>query len=280
MLACDPRAPIADLAMTQSAAQSGQNVSYTLTVTNNGPCVAHNVTIQDTLPPGFVFISFQSISPGTWQCTPSEGNVVLCVLESLGQKANGGGPGVVAILAQPPGPGGDITNRAVVGANETDPDCTPSFFCSGTGSDNESWVAFVPPGGGEVSTGIPTPRNQTTSLFRPSAGSVLILQVASAPDLPPPPCNPCNGNLVLITTPPVPPQFMTFTFNVPAPPGEPPSQVQVFHVPDGGREWLQVGPCPGDPCLQSVQLVTPNGALPGYFKIVVLSSSNGGWGNR
>jgi hypothetical protein len=73
---------------------------------------------------------------------------------------------------------------------------------------------------------------------------------------------------------------MTFTFNVPAPAGERPGQVQVFHLPDGGQHWLKVGACPGDPCLKSVQLITPKGTVPGYFEIVVLSSTNGGWGNR
>ncbi len=51
----------ADLALTKSAmpssVQHNQNVTYTLTVTNNGPGTAVAPTLTDTLPAGQTFVS-------------------------------------------------------------------------------------------------------------------------------------------------------------------------------------------------------------------------------
>jgi len=58
----------ADLAVTMSHAADftpGANATYTITVTNNGPNPAANVTLMDTLPPGMTFVSC-TLNPGTF----------------------------------------------------------------------------------------------------------------------------------------------------------------------------------------------------------------------
>src|SRR6185369_6139540 len=50
----------ADLSLTKTASpnpgQTGVSLSYRITATNNGPAVATNVTVTDTLPPGVAFV--------------------------------------------------------------------------------------------------------------------------------------------------------------------------------------------------------------------------------
>jgi uncharacterized repeat protein (TIGR01451 family) len=73
----------ADLALTKSASpttvQHNQNVTYTLTVTNNGPSTAVAPTVMDTLPTGQMFLSSSA------GCTGSSGSpvVVTCTLADL-----------------------------------------------------------------------------------------------------------------------------------------------------------------------------------------------------
>ncbi len=53
--------PQVDLAITKSVslpnAQIGSNLTYTITVMNNGPSQASNIQVQDTLPAGVTFVS-------------------------------------------------------------------------------------------------------------------------------------------------------------------------------------------------------------------------------
>jgi uncharacterized repeat protein (TIGR01451 family) len=62
----------ADLAVTKTrspsgAIQAGTNVTYTVTVANNGPAGAGNVTLSDAVPTGTSLVSFSS--PLGWGCT-------------------------------------------------------------------------------------------------------------------------------------------------------------------------------------------------------------------
>ncbi len=66
---------IVDLALTKTASPNpvlvGQNLTYTLTVTNNGPSTAANVLVNDPLPAGVTFVSAStgcSLSSGTVTC--------------------------------------------------------------------------------------------------------------------------------------------------------------------------------------------------------------------
>lgn len=113
--------PQADIAVAQTDSPDpvvarGQ-VTYTVTVRNDGPAVATGVTLVDT-PPDALFVS----------ATPSQGT---CVREGKGQRDGvltcdlggvaAGRSATVAIVVSP-SRDGTITNTAVVRANEPDPD--------------------------------------------------------------------------------------------------------------------------------------------------------------
>ena len=87
----------------------GDNITYTLQVTNNGPENATGVTVTDTLPASVTFVS---ASPG---CSHSSG-IVTCTIGNLSASANTSVQIVVTTTAA-----GSINNSASVTANETDP---------------------------------------------------------------------------------------------------------------------------------------------------------------
>ena len=104
----------ADLSLTKTASpnpgQTGVSLSYRITATNNGPAVATNVTVTDTLPPGVAFVS----------ATSTQGNCngsgpVNCNLGSLAV----GSSAIITIVVTPQTTG-EIANTATVSASETD----------------------------------------------------------------------------------------------------------------------------------------------------------------
>ncbi|MBI1765575.1 MAG: DUF11 domain-containing protein [Acidobacteria bacterium] len=77
----------ANLAITKTGPASvnaGANITYTLTVTNNGVSDAQNVVVKDTLPPNVSFVSASSTN-NQFTCTPDNGNagVVNCTAATL-----------------------------------------------------------------------------------------------------------------------------------------------------------------------------------------------------
>jgi uncharacterized repeat protein (TIGR01451 family) len=108
-------APSADLSITKSDSPDpvtvGNNLTYTVTVKNNGPSGATGVTMTDSLPGTVTFVS----------ATPSQGNctgtaTVTCNLGSL----TNGASATITIVVTPTQAGG-ISNTARVAANEADP---------------------------------------------------------------------------------------------------------------------------------------------------------------
>ena len=93
----------------------GNNLTYTLTVTNNGPDGATGVLLSDTLPPGVTFVS---ATPGQGSCTQASGTVTC----SLGSLANGGSTTITVVVT--PASIGTITSTATVSGNEFDPNFT------------------------------------------------------------------------------------------------------------------------------------------------------------
>lgn len=91
----------------------GDNLTYTITVTNNGPDKATGVILKDTLPPSVTFASAES-SKGS--CSEA-GGVVTCELGSLDNSESE----TVRIKVIPTSEG-TITNIVAVSANEDDPD--------------------------------------------------------------------------------------------------------------------------------------------------------------
>ncbi len=104
----------ADLAIVKTDAPdpqaAGLPVSYTLTITNNGPATATNVTVTDPLPAGTALLAASagcSVAASTLSCT-------------IGTLAPGASTAVGVTISTPPLPG-LLTNVATVSATETDP---------------------------------------------------------------------------------------------------------------------------------------------------------------
>ena len=110
----------ADLSIAKADAadpvQVGQMLVYTLTIENNGPDPATDVTVEDTLPADVNYVD-ASADQGSCFLTPSD--VVEC---DLGDIANGDSV-IVSIEVVPTQPG-TITNIAEVSASTNDPDAT------------------------------------------------------------------------------------------------------------------------------------------------------------
>ncbi len=115
--------PKADLSITKSGAPnpvvSGNRLTYTLTVTNDGPQNASGVTATDPLPDT---LRFNSVSSTQGTCTRSitrpkpRNGTVTC---SLGNLANGASASItINVTATTPG---TLTNTASVSGNESDP---------------------------------------------------------------------------------------------------------------------------------------------------------------
>jgi bacillolysin len=93
----------------------GDNLTYTIDVTNNGPDAAKGVTLTDTLP---TEVSFVSVIPSSPTCSESSGTVI-CELGSL----NNGDTSTVTIVTTPTTIG-KFDNNVVVKGSESDPDST------------------------------------------------------------------------------------------------------------------------------------------------------------
>ncbi|HEX6457912.1 MAG TPA: DUF11 domain-containing protein [Thermoleophilaceae bacterium] len=104
---------MADLSVTKTAAaqvQLGGNVTYTITVTSNGPSDALGVTLTDTVPAGTKFVSATS-SQGS--CTGT--TAVSC---SIGTLAVGASANVTVVVR--PTKTGTVSNTATVAGSRQD----------------------------------------------------------------------------------------------------------------------------------------------------------------
>jgi uncharacterized repeat protein (TIGR01451 family) len=109
-----PLAPEADLEISKVDSPDpvtvGENLTYTITVTNRGPDGATNVVVTDTLPSGVTFVS---ASP---ECVHVAG-VVTCNLGNI----PAGGSVTITIVVTPTAPG-NIVNNVSVDSDTDDPD--------------------------------------------------------------------------------------------------------------------------------------------------------------
>ena len=106
----------------------GDDITYTVTVTNSGPDAATGVTVVDTLPAD---VSYQSATPDQGSCSET-GGVVTC---NLGAVANGASVDVVIVVTADED--GTVTNDVSVSGNEDDP---------GPSNDSDSEDTTVDPG--------------------------------------------------------------------------------------------------------------------------------------
>ncbi len=91
-------------------------MTYQLTVTNNGPSDAANLSVTDTLPAGVTFVS----ATGTgWTCT-SVGNVsATCTAPTL---AAGAAAAVITVVVTAPAQAGSLSNTASVAVTTSRPE--------------------------------------------------------------------------------------------------------------------------------------------------------------
>jgi uncharacterized repeat protein (TIGR01451 family) len=116
----------ADLSVTKTRAPSGAieagtNVTYTITVKNNGPADAGNVILADTLPNTLGFVSFSA--PTGWTCTTpglGQSGGVTCKATKLANGASAEITVVASVTCSTPD-GTTISNSAAVAA-ATPPD--------------------------------------------------------------------------------------------------------------------------------------------------------------
>src|SRR5207244_1484108 len=114
------------------------DLTYGMTVTNNGVSAAQSVTLTDPLPFGTTFASLSP--PAGWSCTaPAVGSsgTVNCTTPTL---ASGASAGVMLIVHITAAPGGFVNNTASVSATTGDPvasnnSSTASTFVTGPAFD-------------------------------------------------------------------------------------------------------------------------------------------------
>ncbi|MEZ5184234.1 MAG: hypothetical protein R2720_00675 [Candidatus Nanopelagicales bacterium] len=115
--------PLADLAIEKSRTQPyvvGNQVTYTLAVTNLGPSVSvADITVHDQLPAG---LSIASIDAGAWQCQPTSGETatLTCVL-SQDLAPNEQAPLINVTVDVLESPGDEAVNTAEVTGTTKDP---------------------------------------------------------------------------------------------------------------------------------------------------------------
>jgi uncharacterized repeat protein (TIGR01451 family) len=137
-----PLAEQADLEISKADSPDpvtvGDNLTYTITVTNRGPDAATNVVVTDTLPSGVTFVS---ASPG---CVHSAG-VVTCNLGNI----PAGGFVTITIVVTVTAPG-TISNTATVTSDTLDPntannsDAEPTEVSEGPiGGDPPIWGSIM-----------------------------------------------------------------------------------------------------------------------------------------
>ena len=126
--------PGSDLAIIKTAnastVLSGDNLSYTTTVTNNGHDPAINVALLDVLPTGTVFKSLAA--PASWTCTtPAVGSAgqISCTTPSIDNQATAQLVLVVGVLCTMPN-GTQIVNSAAVSSPTLDPNPAPNNTAS------------------------------------------------------------------------------------------------------------------------------------------------------
>jgi len=121
--------PSTDIAVTKTASPTlidppGGNLTYTLTITNNGPAVAQNVAVADTLP---ATVTLVSATPSQGVCTGVSS--ITCNLGNI----NNAGTATVTIVVHPTQIG-HISNTATVSGSFID--LNPSNNSSTAEADN------------------------------------------------------------------------------------------------------------------------------------------------
>lgn len=134
-----PRADrLSDLSIVKSTQDTqttvGQNVTFQINVTNNGPDAANSVIVTDTLPANSTFVS---ATPSDGSCSRA-GNTLTCNLGTI----NSGQAETIQVVVQATSPG-TLSNTATVRSNSTDGNQTNN-------SSTASTTVNPPAGGGDA----------------------------------------------------------------------------------------------------------------------------------
>ncbi|HEX6641825.1 MAG TPA: IPTL-CTERM sorting domain-containing protein, partial [Thermoanaerobaculia bacterium] len=134
----------ADLAITKTTnsttAPNGSTVTYTITVTNNGPDAATNVVVNDDLPAGLQFVS---AVPSQGSCSGTD--PFSCSLGTL----NDGASATITVQALVTATSGTVSNTATVTADTDDGN-------PGNNGSSTTPIPVTPGSGAEPVAGIPT----------------------------------------------------------------------------------------------------------------------------
>ena len=112
--------PQADLAITKNGpapVTAGTDVSYTISITNNGPSTATNVSLTDTVPVNTTFVSAVQNSGPAFGCGQA-GGVITCTAASFAPAASSTFTFTVHV---DPAASGQIDNTASVSSSTADP---------------------------------------------------------------------------------------------------------------------------------------------------------------
>ncbi|WP_158553906.1 COG1361 S-layer family protein [Micromonospora deserti] len=160
----------ADLSVTKSDSPdpvvAGEEITYTITVSNAGPSTAQNVTVTDTLPAGTTYVSGVD-GNGATVCTLVQTDQVVCALGALNP---GQGRSVfLTVLVAPSVPSGTtLTNSVTVSATTPDPNPADNTATQQTGvrASAELWLDKI----GEPRSGNPSPTIVWTLTVHNDAG--------------------------------------------------------------------------------------------------------------
>ena len=96
------------------------NITYTITVTNDGPRDATNVTLTDAVPANTAFVSFTPLSGGT-STTPAVGGGGTITSTTSSLAAGASASFILVVQVSPSADAGAISNSASVSGNQNDP---------------------------------------------------------------------------------------------------------------------------------------------------------------
>jgi uncharacterized repeat protein (TIGR01451 family) len=107
--------PVADAADSRTTLVDGQTLTYTITVTNDGPDDATGLTIKDVLPPGVTFLSAEDANHNPILAVPVNGTLTLPV-GTLGFRSST----TLYVTISDEGGSGAIVNKVTVLSNQAD----------------------------------------------------------------------------------------------------------------------------------------------------------------
>ena len=148
--------PEADLAVTKAddggAVLPGDNITYTITLNNNGPNTAHNVQLSDPLPPGTTFVSASQTGTAPFALTTPAVGGTGTVTATRSTLASGEGQTFTLVVKVDSGVALGTTLSNTASASSATPDPT-----SGNSSDTETTEVNQTADLGVAGSGSPDP---------------------------------------------------------------------------------------------------------------------------